>query len=67
MANGKKGVAKFFAGVAASQALTHGVLAAAGIQLSLFGIAYSQRLNTIAAVVWAILLLLLAYYAWNRR
>lgn len=67
MAGGKKEVAKFFAGFAANQALTHGGLAAAGIQFTLFGIAYSQRLNTIAAVVWAIILLLLIYFAWGRR
>ena len=61
-----KEIAKFFAGFAASQVLTHGALATAGIQFSLFGVAYDQRLNTIAVVVWAIILLLLVYYAWVR-
>lgn len=67
MGNGKKEAAKFFAGVAANQALTHGALAAADIQFSLFGIAYTPRLNMIAAIVWAVILVVLAYYAWSRR
>ncbi|MFC0809024.1 hypothetical protein ACFHWW_26895 [Ensifer sp. P24N7] len=62
-----KEIAKFFAGFAVSQVLTHGALAAAGIHFSLFGIIYDQRLNTIAVVVWVIILLLLIYYAWARR
>ena len=62
-----KEIAKFFAGFAANQVLTHGALATAGIQFSLFGITYDQRLNTIAVVVWAFVLLLLIYYAWIRR
>ncbi|MBX9630150.1 MAG: hypothetical protein K2X67_06475 [Burkholderiales bacterium] len=62
-----KEVAKFLAGFAANQVLTHGALATAGIQFSLFGITYDQRFNTIAVVVWAIILLLLIYYAWARR
>lgn len=63
----KKEIAKFFAGLAANQVLTHGALATAGIQFSLFGITYDQRLNTIAVVVWAIILVLLIYYAWVRK
>lgn len=47
--NGKE-IAKFFAGFAANQLLTHGALAAAGIQFSLLGITYDQQLNTIAVV-----------------
>ncbi|WP_041544163.1 MULTISPECIES: hypothetical protein [Chelativorans] len=62
-----KEIAKFFAGLAANQVLTRGVLATAGVQFSLFGITYNQRLNTIAVVVWGIILLLLIYYAWVRR
>ena len=62
-----KDIAKFFAGFAANQVLTHGALAAAGTQFGLFGISYDQRLNTVAAVVWATILLLLIYYAWMRR
>ncbi|MCT8999881.1 hypothetical protein [Chelativorans intermedius] len=62
-----KEVTKFFAGFAANQVLTHGALATAGIQFSLFGITYDQRLNTSAVVVWAIILLLLVYYAWVKR
>lgn len=63
----RKEIAKFFAGFAANQVLTHGALASAGIQFSLFGITYDQRLNTIAVVVWAIILPVLIYYAWVRR
>lgn len=63
----RREIAKFFAGFAANQVLTHGALATAGIQFSLFGIAYNQQLNMIAVVVWAIILLLLIYYAWIRR
>ncbi|MBI2735927.1 MAG: hypothetical protein HYX38_05150 [Rhodospirillales bacterium] len=62
-----KEVAKFFAGFAANQVLTHGAFVAAGVQFSLFGITYDQRLNTIAVVIWGIILLLLAYYAWSKR
>jgi len=62
-----KEIAKFFAGVAANQVLTHGAFAVAGVQFSLFGITYDQGFNTIAAVVWTIILLLLTYYAWVKR
>lgn len=62
-----KEIAKFSAGFAANQVLTHGALTAADIQLSLLGITYDQRLNTIAVVVWVVILLLLSYYAWMRR
>ncbi len=55
-----KEVCKFFAGFSANQVLTHGALAFARIQFSLFGITFDQRLNTISVVVWAIVLLLLA-------
>lgn len=50
----KKETAKFLAGFAANQVLTHGALATAGIQFSPFGISYDQRLNTIAVVLWAV-------------
>ncbi|KAB2919845.1 MAG: hypothetical protein F9K29_04475 [Hyphomicrobiaceae bacterium] len=63
----RKEIAKFFAGFAANQVLIHGAFVAAGLQFSLFGITYDQRLNTIAVVVWGIILLLLIYYAWVRR
>ncbi|SHG76440.1 hypothetical protein [Massilia sp. CF038] len=62
-----KEFAKFFTGVAANQALTHGALAAAGVQFSLFGISYDQRINTTSAIVWAVLVALLIYYAWGKR
>lgn len=62
-----KEIAKFLSGFAANQVLTHGALAAAGTEFRLLGISYNQQLNTIAAVVWAVVLVLLAYYAWGRR
>lgn len=61
-----KEIAKFFSGFAANQVLTHGALAAAGTEFSLLGISYNQQLNTIAAAVWGVLMLLLIYYAWMR-
>jgi hypothetical protein len=63
----RKEIAKFFAGFAANQVLAHGVAAAAALQFTLFGIVYNQRVNMIAAVGWAIVMLLLIYYAWMRK
>ncbi|EGI53990.1 putative membrane protein [Sphingomonas sp. S17] len=62
-----KEIAKFFAGFAANQLLTHGALAVAGIRFSVFGINYTPQLNTIAAIAWGTIALLLIYYAWVRR
>lgn len=59
-------IAKFLSGVAANQVLTHGAMAASGTEFAIFGIRYTQDLNTIAAVAWAIALALLFYYAWVR-
>ena len=61
-----KEVAKFFSGVAANQVLTHGALAASGVEFTLLGIAYDRGLNTTAAGVWAVILVLLIYYSWIR-
>lgn len=58
---------KFFAGFAGNQFLTHGVLAISGTRFSVFGIDYTPELNTTAAIVWGVLMLLLIYYAWMRR
>ncbi|HQZ97999.1 MAG TPA: hypothetical protein PLP21_16885 [Pyrinomonadaceae bacterium] len=64
----KKEVAKFFAGVAANQVLTHGVFALSGVEFTLFGvISFTRGLNTAAAIVWAIVLVLLVYYAWIQK
>ena len=59
-------IAKFASGFAADQLLTHGVMAAAGTEFTLMGIAYTRELNTVAAVFWAILCLGLVYFAWIR-
>lgn len=56
--------AKFFAGFAANQVLTHGAMAIAGVEFEMFGIGYTRELNMTGAVVWGILFLLLLYYAW---
>lgn len=61
-----KEIAKFFAGFAGNQVLTHGALALAGTDFSLLGIAYDRQLNTLAAVLWALILVLLFYYARGR-
>jgi len=62
-----KEVAKFLAGFAGNQFLTHGALAISGTRFSVFGIDYTPELNTTAAIVWGVLMLLLIYYAWVRR
>ena len=60
-------IAKFAAGFAADQLLTHGAMAATDTEFSMLGVAYTRELNTIAAVFWGVLMLLLIYYAWIRQ
>lgn len=67
MANGRKEVAKFLAGVAANQLFTHGAMAATDTEFSMLGVAYTRELNTLATAVWGALMLLLIYYAWIRE
>lgn len=62
-----KELAKFASGFAADQLLTHGPMAATDTEFSMLGIAYTREFNTLAAVFWAILMLLLIYFAWGRR
>lgn len=62
-----KEFSKFLSGVAASQALTHAALSLSGVQFVMLGITYSQKMNAIAAVVWAVAAALLAYAAWVKR
>lgn len=62
-----KEIMKFLSGLAANQALTHGALAAGGVQFTLLGVTYTRQLNTVAAIVWGIVLVLLVHYAWMRR
>ena len=61
-----KEIAKFVAGFAASQLLTHGAMAALDSQFSMFGVAYTREFNTVAALFWGVLMLLLIYFAWVR-
>ena len=63
----RKEIAKFFSGFAASQVLTHGALAASGVQFTILGIGYTPGFNTLAAVVWAVVLIVLVHYAWIRK
>lgn len=63
----RKEIAKFLSGFAASQLLTHGALAAGRVQFTIFGIGYTTGFNTLAAVFWAIVLIVLVYYAWVRK
>lgn len=62
-----KEVAKFSSGLAANQVLTHGAMAISGTRFTLFGINYDPGLNTTAAIVWAAVLVVVAYYAWGRQ
>jgi hypothetical protein len=62
-----KEFAKFLAGFAGNQLLTHGALAISGTRFSVFGIDYTPELNTTAAIIWGVLTLLLIYYGWVRR
>lgn len=62
-----KEIAKFVSGIAANQVVTHGAFAAGGVEFMLFGINYTRGLNTLAAVVWGLIFVLLVYYAWMRQ
>ena len=65
---GVREIAKFLAGFAANQLLTHGAMAATDTEFTMLGVAYTRELNTMAAGVWGVLTLLLIYFAWiNRR
>ena len=60
-------IGKFVAGFAASQVLTHGGMAIDGTRFTLLGMEYTPELNSTAAGLWAVLLVLAAYYSWIRR
>lgn len=63
-----KEVAKFFAGVAANQTLTHGAFALSGdLPLRILGVVYTREFNTLAMIFWLIVLVALVYYAWVRK
>ncbi len=62
-----KEITKFLSGFAANQVLTHGTFAAGGVEFTLFGIAYTPGLNTVAAIVWGIILASLVYYSWMKK
>lgn len=63
-----KEFAKFLSGMAVMQVLIHGALALSGdLPLTMLGITYTPQLNSVAVVVWTIIAIFLAYYAWRRR
>ncbi|MBX9847042.1 MAG: hypothetical protein K2Z80_35065 [Xanthobacteraceae bacterium] len=59
-------IAKFAAGFAANQMLTHGAMTATDTEFTMLGVTYTRELNTIATAFWAVLLVLLVYHAWLR-
>lgn len=63
----RKEVAKLFAGFAANQAVTHGALPLSGVQFALFGVQNTRGLNSVAAVVWAVVLAVLAIFGWSKK
>ncbi len=65
--NRKKEIAKFFSGLAANQIMTHGSFILNDVSFSLFGIMYTQRLNTFAVAFWSIVLVFLIHYAWFKK
>ncbi|MDF2381803.1 hypothetical protein JMG10_10030 [Nostoc ellipsosporum NOK] len=42
-------------------------MAISGTRFNVFGIDYTTELNTTAAFVWGVIMLLLIYYTWMRR
>lgn len=63
--NNKKRFAVFFAGVAASQLVTHGAFALAGIGYRILGIEFTQAIQSVAAVVWGVLAIAPEVYGWK--
>ena len=62
-----KEAAKFFAGFAANQVLTHGAFIFSQSPPKLFGIVYTPQFNLFAVIFWAVALVLLVYFAWIRK
>lgn len=68
MANRKRDVAKFFAGVAAAETTVHWALGFSDVlPLKILGVTITPTFNTTAMGVWPIITALLIYYAWVRR
>lgn len=69
MANQKKELAKFFAGFASAQIISHWGLGLFSENLPLdFGfITLTEGLNTFAMVFWPIILVLSVYYGWIKK
>lgn len=64
--NSKKEVAKFFAGAAAWEAVGHALLAFSGmLPLTVWGITWTQPVNTLWILVVAAVSILLGWYAWG--
>ncbi len=60
-------VGKFLSGIAADQALTHGVFAAGGHRYTLLGVSFDPQINAAATAAWTVALIALIYFAWLRR
>lgn len=68
MTNRKKEFAKFFAGLAADQTISHWTLGLSGILPLNFGfITMTPALNTAAMVAWPLVTIFLVYYAWLKN
>ncbi len=65
--NLRKEVAKFCAGIAANQIMTHGAFALNDISFTLMGISYTRQFNTIAVIFWLAAFIFLVYYAWFKK
>jgi hypothetical protein len=67
MTNIKKEIAKFFAGAMAWHALTHFALAFSdALPFTVFGITMTSAMNTAGIIIWSVVALILAYYAWGK-
>jgi len=63
-----KEVAKFASGMAAFNAIGHFAFGLAGVlPIPWFGFTLTQTLNTISAIVSAIIAIILIYYAWIKK
>lgn len=60
-------VGKVLSGVAADQAMTHGVFAATDQRYTVLGVSFDPQVNAAAAVAWAAILVALIYVSWFRR
>jgi hypothetical protein len=66
--NLKRELAKFFAGVAANQTLTHWAFGLSDVlPFKLLVVTYTPALNGVAMIVWPLVAVALIRYGWMRR